>query len=127
MSDEKYNSDAKDFKGGYDYISGSESADEKQIPSDDKAGEVLKGDVLVEKVQEYFFGDEDLAKTFEQYIFNKSAIVNLKSDEYDLRYTEVFDEYKALFERKMENFIVDSLGSTVQKFYEALKAQMDRG
>ena len=60
---------------------------------------------LINKVQEYFFGSDILAKTFEDFVREKSDIIDLKSEEYKLTYTEVFDEYKALFESKMEYFL----------------------
>lgn len=60
---------------------------------------------LVNKIQEFFFGNEVLAKTFEDFVRDKSAIIDLSSEEYRLEYTEAYNEYKNLFESKLEHYI----------------------
>eukprot|EP01038_Epipyxis_sp_PR26KG_P006432 gene6432-8850_t len=80
---------------------------------------------LIQKVSEYFFGNDELAAMFENFVKVKSAIVDLESTEYKLGYTEVYEEYKSLFEMKMESFIINSLKSSIQAFYLALKRKMD--
>ena len=60
---------------------------------------------LIGKVQEYFFGSEILANTFEDFVKERSDIIDLKTEEYKLEYTAVFNEYKALFESKMEKYL----------------------
>eukprot|EP01036_Dinobryon_divergens_P030049 gene30047-39241_t len=81
---------------------------------------------LIGKVQEYFFGSEILANTFEDFVKERSDIIDLKTEEYKLEYTAVFNEYKALFESKMEKYLEDILHSTPRKFYLALKHFRDK-
>jgi hypothetical protein len=85
----------------------------------------LSDDEILEKLQQYFFEDETLANHFETFIDKNSHVVDLNSDEYKLEYTRVFDEYKDLFEKKMENFIENSLGVSIQDVYKALKTKVD--
>lgn len=90
--------------------------------SDDKASKVN----LVEAVQEFIFGNEALAKKFENFVNDRCYIVDLESTEYKLEYTETFNEYKALFERTVEGFIVDELKATINDFYMELKNNMEK-
>ena len=60
---------------------------------------------LIGKVQDYFFGSEMLANTFENFVKERSDVIDLKTEEYKLEYTAVFNEYKALFESKMETYL----------------------
>ena len=90
-----------------------EEAEEKGYEgktADAKGDNDFTDEQLVEKVQEYFYADEDLAKTFEGFVKKRAHIVDLnaieKDDEYKLEYTEAFNEYKGLFEQHMESFIV---------------------
>ena len=81
-------------------------------------------DDLLRSVQEYFYGDDDLANTFEAFVQKHAHMVDLKAveaQEYRLEYTEVYETYKKLFERKIERFIEDDLQSSVRDFYEALQ------
>mmetsp|Transcript_825 Transcript_825/g.1404 ORF Transcript_825/g.1404 Transcript_825/m.1404 type:complete len:180 (+) Transcript_825:19-558(+) len=81
---------------------------------------------LVNRIQEFFFGNEALAKTFEDFVRDRSAIIDLSSEEYRLEYTAAYNEYKNLFESNLENYIEDTLNSTPKKFYLALKHFMDK-
>jgi hypothetical protein len=78
-------------------------------------------------VQQYFFSNEDMASSFESFIYERSDVVDLSTDEYKLEYTAIFREYSALFERKMEDYIVNTLHSDVYEFYRLLKAKVDEG
>lgn len=82
---------------------------------------------LLKEVQQYFFSNEDLASSFESFINERSVVVDLSTDEYKLEYTAIFREYSALFERKMEDYIVNTLHSDVYEFYRLLKAKVDEG
>ncbi len=79
---------------------------------------------IVHKVQEYIFGNEELAKKFEKFIEDRSNIVDF-SDEYKLEYTAVFNEYKELFEVTVEGFIENELHVTIHDFYQGLKSSME--
>lgn len=93
--------------------------------ADSKGENKLTDDELLKEVQEYFYCNEELADHFESFINKRSVVVDLSSEEYKLEYTAVFNEYKKLFEEKIEGFITNNLNSTVQDFYYALKAKSD--
>lgn len=95
--------------------------DDKQESKDEK----LSDEELLKKVQEFFYCNDELADHFESFINKRSNVVDLSSDEYKLEYTAVFNEYKKLFELRMEAFITQELKCTVQDFYYALKAKTD--
>jgi hypothetical protein len=102
---------------------------------------------IVERVQQFFFMDNELCDLFENFIKKglndmkfisivfsllfiispslECHIVDLENEEFKLEYTEVFDRYKALFEKQMESFITRSLKVSINDFYSALKAKMD--
>ena len=77
------------------------------------------------RVQDFFFADDTLTKTFEAFVKEKAPIIDLESSEYKLEYTKVYNEFKAILEVIIERFIEEELGSTVQQFYQALKAKTD--
>lgn len=93
--------------------------------AESKTESKLSDDELLKEVQEFFYCNEELAEHFESFINKRSVVVDLSSEEYKLEYTAVFNEYKRLFEEKIEGFITDTLKSTVQDFYYALKAKSD--
>jgi hypothetical protein len=86
-------------------------------------------DDLVSAVQEYFYADESLARTFEGFVKRRASIVDLeaieKGDEYKLEYTEAFQEYKDLFEKHMTECITGKLNCSLQRFYTALQKKTD--
>lgn len=95
------------------------------VKADSKSDSKLSDDELLKEVQEFFYCNEELAEHFESFINRRSVVVDLSSEEYKLEYTAVFNEYKRLFEEKIEGFITEILKSTVQDFYYALKAKSD--
>ena len=90
-----------------------------------KGGSEARRSVDLEKFQEYFFGSDELTATFESFVKKNCHIVALDSEEYKLEYTTVFNEYKALFEEKMESYITNEMKVGVDDFYLALKEKMD--
>lgn len=104
---------------------GESKSDSKQDSKDELKQEKMSDDELLQQVQNFFYCNDELADHFESFINRRSSIVDLSSDEYKLEYTSVFNEYKRLFEAKMEEFITKELKSTVQDFYYALKAKVD--
>ena len=84
---------------------------------------------LVTAVQEFFYADESLAKTFEGFVKRRASIIDLeaieKGDEYKLEYTEAFQEYKDLFEKHMTEYITGKLNCSLQRFYTALQKKTD--
>ena len=47
--------------------------------------------------------------------------MDLSSEEYKLEYTNVYNDFRQLFEYKLEDYIERQLGATVKDFYLALK------
>ena len=82
-------------------------------------------DEIVSKVQEFFFADYTLTRSFETFVKEKAGIIDAESSEYKLEYTQVYDEFKSIFEEHMEDFIVNKLGVSINRFYEALKSKTD--
>lgn len=114
-------SDDDDYR--YESKQGESKESFSESKSDDKESTKIN---LVESVQEFIFGNEALAKKFENFVNDRCHIIDLESTEYKLEYTETFNDYKALFERTVEGFIVDDLKSTVNDFYMALKDSMEK-
>jgi len=106
--------------------SDSKVSEGKDILTHRAAGESSEMDLLKE-VQQFFFSNNDLASSFESFINERSDVVDLSTDEYKLEYTTIFREYSALFERKMEDFIVNTLHSDVYEFYRLLKVKVEEG
>jgi len=115
---------AKNEEAAREVAEGKEDDAERAESKDDK-GDVpepkLSGSALIEKVQEYFYGDEDLAKLFESFVAEKSSCVDLDSTEFKLEYTAAYEEYKALFELKIGGYIERVLGATIEDFYAAIQ------
>ena len=86
----------------------------------------LNSKELVENIEAYFYTDDALALEFEKFVSDNchkfTSIAHLEPGEieFKLDYTEVYNEYKALFELKMENFI-ESQGVTVSQFFDILQ------
>ena len=111
----------EDWKEGEE--PGYEVEKRQESKEEGKEGKGLSGQALVLRVQEYFYGDDELSLLFERFIADKSSCVDLDSEEYKLDYTAVYEEFKALFELKLSSFIEDTLGVSVEDFYEALQAK----
>lgn len=113
----KYDDDDSDEK--------EESKSEIRKGKESKGEDSMNPDELVEKVQEFFFTNETFATSFERFVEDRSHIVDLDSEEYKLEYTECYNDFKDLFEEKMEDFIVKKLGSSITEFYLALKTRTE--
>ena len=98
---------------------GKEGNDEK------RSDRWMEDDELLSRVQEFFYADDTLSKTFEAFVKEKASIIDLESSEYKLVYTQVYDEFKSILEVKIERFIEEELGSSVQQFYRALKLKSE--
>lgn len=60
---------------------------------------------LIEKVQAYFFTDEKLSQKFENFVGKNCHVIDLESPENKLVYTEIYEEYRDLFEQSLEAYI----------------------
>ena len=83
----------------------------------------LSGAEVVEKVSEYFYMDEELGECFESFVDSRAHAYDLTSPEMKLEYTQIYNEYKDLFEEKIGGYIINGLGSSIEVFYEALQAK----
>lgn len=117
----------RDDKGSYsddeDYQEEKESKHSRAL-SPTLAAKKISGAELINKVQKYFYEDEEFTKTFENFVKDECDIIDLSSEEYKLEYTEIYEKYKVLFEEKLESFI-ESQGCTPLDFYKALKETSD--
>lgn len=109
-----------DSKSG-DY--GDEGKENDFKGSDEKPIRISNSELL-SKTQEYFYTDEALLTTFESFAQSHCHQIDLDSDEYKLKYTELYNEYKGLFEYKLETYI-SSLGCTAMDLFDALKEATD--
>ncbi|KAL3663207.1 hypothetical protein V7S43_011617 [Phytophthora oleae] len=75
---------------------------------------------LVNKVISFFFDNDEFAHTFETFAELHCHAFDLDSDEMKLEYTDIYNEFLALFEKKLEAFI-RSQGATVHEFYEMVR------
>ena len=92
-----------------------------------KSGDVSKRvdyDKLIDDVQNFFYTDEKFSKLFENFVEDNCDVIDLNSEEYALEYTEAYNRYKALFEEKMEDYII-SIGSNIHEFYDALRSKSE--
>lgn len=80
---------------------------------------------IIGKVQEYFFLDKSLSDEFEKFVEERAYIVDLNSDEMKLSYTDAFNDFQLLFEKRLTSFIENELHSTITIFYNTLREMMD--
>lgn len=114
-----------DHEDDYEDFCEGKSARAESKYAEEKGSQNMKPEEIIERVQAFLFEDENLAKSFEDFVNKKSIIVDLSTDEYKLEYTDAFNEYKEMFERRVERFIENDLRSSIHDFYFALKTKMD--
>ena len=100
-------------------------AEEKNGNYSDAKEETMSDEEMISKVQEFFFADDSLTRSFEAFVKEKAGIIDAESNEYKLEYTLLYNEFKSIFEAQIEGFIVDKLGVSINRFYEALKSKTD--
>ena len=93
----------------------------------DKGDGDAKADSIVAKVGRYFFDDPSFAGVFERWVEEKAPLIDptLDPDAYSLEYTELYEEFKALYEGLLEKYIVKE-GSSVEEFYAELREATER-
>ena len=79
------------------------------------------GENIVELVQNYFYTDESFQTVFEQFCDDHWGVIDTESDEHRLEYTDSYNAFQKLYEKKIEEFIL-SKGYEVDDFYEELCA-----
>lgn len=77
------------------------------------------GGGLVQRVAAFFFEEDTFASEVEAWVKAKASEIDLSTNECRLVYTALFDEFQALFEARMTEFI-EAQGATVEGFYEQL-------
>jgi histone deacetylase complex regulatory component SIN3 len=76
-----------------------------EAKSDEGKGIKISGEELLERVQEFFYSNDELAITFENFVKRNAHVIDLDKDEYRLEYTAIYNEYKALYEDQIEGYI----------------------
>ena len=109
------------FEKKEEKVSAKFSEESKNSSENKKA---MDGEFLIDQLQKYFYEDSALGTEFESFVKERSVIIDLDTEEYKLAYTEVYNEYRALFERRMENHIVE-LGYSPVEFYKVLQEKID--
>ena len=79
------------------------------------------GESLVEMVQNYFYTDESFQTVFEKFCDDHWDVIDTSSDEHRLEYTDSYNAFQKLYEKKIEEYIL-SKGFEVDDFYEELCA-----
>ena len=83
-------------------------------------------DRLIGKVGDFLFQNDDFAGSLEEFIKSKSDIVDLQNEEYKLQYTQIFIEYKKLFEKGVEDYLETTLKSSAIELYSALNRKIEK-
>ncbi|CAM9194063.1 unnamed protein product [Ectocarpus fasciculatus] len=99
------------------------SAWEEKTPEESKREDGLED--LVKKVSSFFYESESFIKVFEDFVETNAYKIDLDVEEMKLEYTDLYEDYQALFEKKIEAFIEEQ-GFTVGDFYERLREAMER-
>ncbi|EQC32086.1 hypothetical protein SDRG_10282 [Saprolegnia diclina VS20] len=112
----------RDAKDGDDDEGKSGGSDRENECDDAK---MVSPDNIVSKVVQFFFEDAAFSQTFEQFAETHAPSFDACADEMQLEYTHIYNTFTALFEEKIEAFIV-SQGSSVAEFYDLVKTAHDR-
>eukprot|EP00752_Nemacystus_decipiens_P010451 g9310.t1 len=96
---------------------------EERTPEESKREAGLED--LVKKVASFFYEDENFVHVFEEFVESHAHKIDLDVEEMKLEYTDLYNDYQALFEREIEGFIEEQ-GFTARDFYERLREALDR-
>ena len=69
--------------------------------------------------------NDDFAEIFERFANENADVIDLEAEELKLEYTELHQEFVAIFEEQIEGFI-EAQGATVPQFYAILREAADR-
>ncbi|TMW69246.1 hypothetical protein Poli38472_001402 [Pythium oligandrum] len=117
--------DDSDAKAAGRSSDGPAKAQGKNDTSMEDDDEVERGTALIKKVIAYFFDDDAFAHTFEKFAEEHCHIFDLEEEEMKLEYTEIYNQFQALFESKLEAFI-RAQGSSVGEFYQYIRDANER-
>ena len=59
------------------------------------------GGDIVDKVESFFYEDEDFSNLFETFANKHAHRIDLKSEEMKLEYTDIYNEFQKLFEKTL--------------------------
>ena len=101
------------------------SAGEKSSEAclDGKLDEVDEG--IVKKMERYFYEDDEFAEIFEEFANKNASKIDLDTDECKLEYTELYDEFHALYEGALSEYI-EKQGSTTKQFYSEVRVAFEK-
>mmetsp|Transcript_10657 Transcript_10657/g.27113 ORF Transcript_10657/g.27113 Transcript_10657/m.27113 type:complete len:134 (-) Transcript_10657:24-425(-) len=95
------------------------------MPREAKDDDDAKGESIVSRVSTYFFRDATFSHRLEAWVESKASEIDLEQEELRLGYTDLYDEFKSLYEGMLEDYIA-AQGYSIKEFYEELRAAVDR-
>ncbi|CAM9712273.1 unnamed protein product [Ectocarpus sp. 4 AP-2014] len=95
---------------------------EEKTPEEGKREDGLED--LVRQVSSFFYESESFVKVFEDFVETNAHKIDLGVEEMKLEYTDLYDDYQTLFEKKIEAFIEEQ-GFTVGDFLERLREALE--
>ncbi|ETW02092.1 hypothetical protein H310_05697 [Aphanomyces invadans] len=112
-------------KGTYRRDDDDDVSDAKRVGANESDAKTDRPPTIVDRVIAFFFENEDFCRVFERFADKHCDIFDVKSDEMQLEYTDIYKKFTDLFESKIEAFI-ESQGSTVDDFYTLVKKAHDK-
>ncbi|KAJ1450007.1 hypothetical protein M885DRAFT_533692 [Pelagophyceae sp. CCMP2097] len=95
------------------------------MPPAESKEEGKSSESIVIQVTKYFFDDASFSDAFERWTEDHAHLIDAEAEEYELKYTELYTDFKAKYETLLEAFIVRQ-GSTVSEFYDELRAAQEK-
>ena len=99
------------------------SLDDEDSKEEGKACEEKES--IADRVAKYFFTDTRFAEPLEAWVKENAWHVDPSKDEFLLKHTSLYEEFKDLYEGMLERYI-ESEGSTVRDFYETVRRAHDK-
>ncbi|CAK4649327.1 hypothetical protein LEN26_015551 [Aphanomyces euteiches] len=99
--------------------------DAKEVKDSDSASDAKEGPTIIDRVVGFFFENEDFCKALDHFADNHCDIFDVESEEMQLEYTDLYQQFTKLFEDKIEEFI-EAQGSSVKEFYKLVKKAHDK-
>jgi hypothetical protein len=97
----------------------------KEQESESKEREPASDSELINSVKSFFYENDDFAEIFEVFAEENCDTIDLDEAENKLEYTELHEEFVALFEKQLEGFI-EQQGRTVMEFFRILKESQEK-
>ena len=84
------------------------------------------GGALIRDVFNYYNESPELEDAVRKFVFDNCRTFADAGGEFELEHTELYNDFKAMLERKLETFI-EKRGSSVDDFYDAVAANRGSG